>query len=767
MDITLPNGRIVTGIPEGTTKEAVKLKAIAAGLATEADFGQPAAPQGDAARNINFKPTVLPEKKGILDSIKNALQGGEEGSRNVFSAPELNEFWNKQLKDEGLSSIGFKDGDVKPWQIFSGRAMKAGLGGLLTGDPAEIEQMIAANYPEAEFGDIGGQKGVRLPSGDYLLQPEGLDPLDVARFGTDVAAFTPAGGITGFTARQLGKGALVAGGTQAVMQGAEAGVGGEFNAGDVAIEAVTQGAFQRAEPLLKTAGTKVKEYVSPFIEKIAKRFQGGATDAPYKAVADAITSGKAKNMIPEIMADPEIMKAANDLGINVNPAVYSTSDIYREMENSLKAIPQSRLSANEKETVRKLSESADELITEWTGTTDKSAISEDFTERMLGTVKQMEDEASALYQTFDEIIPKSLKIKPQSTLDYISRQITDLGGIENLDPKTARMYDQITQEGGPTYALLDKLRRDVGSALKGQGPFKDASQNELKQLYGTLTDDTLRGAEFFGLADEVQLAKGLVKDRKALEDSLQGALGKDLSKSLMAELGAGVKQLQQGKTAKFNQVMNSIPEEDRQMVAISALNDIFAGGATKSKDFSLGGFVGSYEALKRNARASDQLMKYIPPEVKKRMDDIYKVSKGLMDANVKDLNNPSGSARAIIGAMDAPNGIMSKLYNVGRQTATGAAATSPFDMGVVGATAGFMNAIKSAKTKATQAADEMLSSPAFQDSMQKYINGDSVAANGVLNRLKSTRDWIAGQSPEVKRAITRQGLIQYLTADDK
>ena len=766
MDITLPNGRIVTGIPEGTTKEAVKLKAIAAGLATEADFGQPASPQGDAARNINFKPTVLPEKKGILDSIKNALQGGEEGSRNVFSAPELNEFWNKQLKDEGLSSIGFKDGDVKPWQIFSGRAMKAGLGGLLTGDPAEIEQMIASNYPEAEFGDIGGQKGVRLPSGDYLLQPEGLDPLDVARFGTDVAAFTPAGGITGFTARQLGKGALVAGGTQAVMQGAEAGVGGEFNAGDVAIEAVTQGAFQRAEPLLKTAGTKVKEYVSPFIEKIVKRFQGGATDAPYKAVADAITSGKAKNMIPEIMADPEIMKAANDLGINVNPAVYSTSDIYREMENSLKAIPQSRLSANEKETVRKLSESADELITEWTGTTDKSAISEDFTERMLGTVKQMEDEASALYQTFDEIIPKSLKIKPQSTLDYISRQITDLGGIENLDPKTGRMYDQITQEGGPTYALLDKLRRDVGSALKGQGPFKDASQNELKQLYGTLTDDTLRGAEFFGLTDEVQLAKGLVKDRKALEAALQGALGKDLSKSLMAELGAGVKQLQQGKTAKFNQVMNSIPEEDRQMVAISALNDIFAGGATKSKDFSLGGFVGSYEALKRNARASDQLMKYIPPEVKKRMDDIYKVSKGLMDANVKDLNNPSGSARAIIGAMDAPNGIMSKLYNVGRQTATGAAATSPFDMGVVGATAGFMNAIKSAKTKATQAADEMLSSPAFQDSMQKYINGDSVAANGVLNRLKSTRDWIAGQSPEVKRAITRQGLIQYLTADE-
>ena len=37
---------------------------------------------------------------------------------------------------------------------------------------------------------------------------------------------------------------------------------------------------------------------------------------------------------------------------------------------------------------------------EWTGTTDKSAISEDFSERMLTTVNQLADEADVLYSSF-------------------------------------------------------------------------------------------------------------------------------------------------------------------------------------------------------------------------------------------------------------------------------------------------------------------------------------------------------------------------------
>ncbi len=40
MNVTLPNGKIVRGVPEGTPKEIIMQRAIASGLATEQDFGQ-------------------------------------------------------------------------------------------------------------------------------------------------------------------------------------------------------------------------------------------------------------------------------------------------------------------------------------------------------------------------------------------------------------------------------------------------------------------------------------------------------------------------------------------------------------------------------------------------------------------------------------------------------------------------------------------------------------------------------------------------------
>lgn len=39
MDVRLPSGVLLKGIPDGTSKDEIKAKAIKAGLATEADFG--------------------------------------------------------------------------------------------------------------------------------------------------------------------------------------------------------------------------------------------------------------------------------------------------------------------------------------------------------------------------------------------------------------------------------------------------------------------------------------------------------------------------------------------------------------------------------------------------------------------------------------------------------------------------------------------------------------------------------------------------------
>lgn len=62
MDIELPNGTVIQGIPEGTSKQDIMSKAISAGLATAADFGQPT---GEVQRG---RPTMANDPRIIKDT---------------------------------------------------------------------------------------------------------------------------------------------------------------------------------------------------------------------------------------------------------------------------------------------------------------------------------------------------------------------------------------------------------------------------------------------------------------------------------------------------------------------------------------------------------------------------------------------------------------------------------------------------------------------------------------------------------------------------
>lgn len=62
MDIELPNGTIIQGVPEGTSKQDIMAKAIKAGLATAEDFGQPS---GEVQRG---RPTMVNDPRLITDT---------------------------------------------------------------------------------------------------------------------------------------------------------------------------------------------------------------------------------------------------------------------------------------------------------------------------------------------------------------------------------------------------------------------------------------------------------------------------------------------------------------------------------------------------------------------------------------------------------------------------------------------------------------------------------------------------------------------------
>lgn len=728
MQVRLPNGVIIDGVPEGTSKADIQAKAIASGLATEDDFA--------ASTNERFQPK--PESfNDAGDTITDKLIG-KPGERSVFNAPELNE--------------------------MSFRALRAGFGGLLSGDTKDLKSIISSNYPEASFGMIDGQEAVRLPSGDYFINPEGVDLGDIARFGVDVASFIPAGRVAGTGAAQLAKGAALAGGTQAAQEIGEVAAGGNFDTGEVALQAalgpVAQVAAPAASAGLSYAGKKAKDLYS-----LLK-----AAPDDVATVGAAIKSADPKRIIPEIVADRQVIKDAADLGVDLNPAHYSGSEIYKEYELGLKMIPQSRLSANEKEAITALSTKADDLIREFGGTTDKSALSETVKGRMSSAIDAIKQEERLIYQSVEDAIPKSQKVIPKNTLAYLNQRIEDVGGVNFLSPAEKAIYKSISGTGKsrPTFQRLVEARRNVHSPTGVNNPFANTDKRTRDMLYNAIKEDERAIVGFFDqqLLSDYDKALEIGAKRFAMQDQMVDAFGKDLSKSLFSGLRGGVKGLTAGDVGQFRSAMQRVPEEMRQEVAVSALNDIFTSGARTAKDFSLSGFVNAWGGISRNSAAKSELAKHVPTEAMQRMDKIYRVSKGIIDANKKDLNNPSGSARAFLAGMDSPDGLLAKLYRTTGRAAAAEGVTATAGAPGLGTMAAILSTIREGGKKATQAADELLTSPQFKSAMDAYIKGDATKANRIIGSAGAAQRWIQSQPAEVKRQILRQGFVQYLLQDE-
>ena len=74
MDVTLPNGAVISGVPDGTSKDIIMQKAISAGLAVEADFGiQPAQPV--AQQPVQQEQSFVDKAIGVTENVGSLVSG--------------------------------------------------------------------------------------------------------------------------------------------------------------------------------------------------------------------------------------------------------------------------------------------------------------------------------------------------------------------------------------------------------------------------------------------------------------------------------------------------------------------------------------------------------------------------------------------------------------------------------------------------------------------------------------------------------------------
>lgn len=245
MDITLPNGAVIRGVPEGVTKDQVRAKAIAAGLATEADFGRSAPAPQQAAQpkpSAGAAPSAkTPENSdvGIVDALGSGFKRGVEQTFGGIGQ-RVGEFavsQNNSAIDEFARKI--QDGEIPATQENLDRLDKmqsnsVRLAGQLS-NVQNIESRKREEYaptqesrPIASFvGNVGGQMAA-LP----IPGVQGRLPVQMAHGALS-------GGLSGYTqattkeesaSDNAGMGSLLGGAAPAVLRPITNVLGGAYRA---------------------------------------------------------------------------------------------------------------------------------------------------------------------------------------------------------------------------------------------------------------------------------------------------------------------------------------------------------------------------------------------------------------------------------------------------------------------------------------------------------------------------------------------------------
>jgi len=105
MNVRLPNGKIIRGVPDGTPKEEVMRRAVQSGIATESDF-QSAAASMTAAESPAAEPSSMQEQNEAQSQQEIPLFSGDASSlEEIGAAPEMNEFSAAALRASAAANL--------------------------------------------------------------------------------------------------------------------------------------------------------------------------------------------------------------------------------------------------------------------------------------------------------------------------------------------------------------------------------------------------------------------------------------------------------------------------------------------------------------------------------------------------------------------------------------------------------------------------------------------------------------------------------------
>lgn len=488
-------------------------------------------------------------------------------------------------------------------------------------------------------------------------------------------------------------------------------------------------------------------------------------------------SAATQELARQVQPDNQVIESAQRLGVDdaLTPGMYSQNPAYRAYENALAATPGRPAFQAQREAIGRLGNQADRFINDFGGDVDKNFVNQQIKQRYDTIRTGFKDQENQIYRQIEQALPKTTQVDADASIRYINQYATEIGGIDNLDGPLKKILNQLDPmapaKGSPldtpptaaTYGLLDKIRRDIGAAGANRGPFKDADQHFRDGLYASLVADQGRVAEQHGLGDMWNAAREIGRQRFAVQDAAQNALGKNLDGDVMTKLQKSVVDMAQGKGSDFRKILSNIPDDLHQMAAVTALNKAFTSFA-KSPGQQLGvpGFVKWYNGMARNKSNMQALSRSIGYEGAKRLNDIYQVAKGMQRLGSEKVYSSSQIDR-MLREFDADGGVVSKLWGLGTKIARAEGLTSALSMPGVGTASTIAAALATPKTSRSVAADAVISSPAFKRFARALGKPSRArqAAEEALIRSPEFNRWYSTIGDEEKAEIARRGVAGF------
>lgn len=270
MDVRLPSGVLLRGVPEGTSKDEIKRKAIAAGLATEADFGV----QEPAPQQMTGEVPVLPEQQAMVPQ------------EPVQAAPER--------------TIGER--------VMGG--LEAAAATTIGGIPAMIGQGVGAAQGAVEY----------LGRGDFSKPPADLVQ-QRAMEGAQRLSVTPPSEAGREYVQAVGEALAPLGGSMAGLAPVSTGVGRALTSGAKQAAPVAMRAATVADDFASSAASKIKSSIERRKPSTYGQGQSGgaaATPEAMQRIATAeslpvpvkLTKGAALREAEQLAFEKEQMKTA-------------------------------------------------------------------------------------------------------------------------------------------------------------------------------------------------------------------------------------------------------------------------------------------------------------------------------------------------------------------------------------------------------------------------------------------------------------------------